>query len=123
MAGLSRGCTSVGKDILTRLIAAARVNEAVAWSDAATHAEQEVAALWSDRAHADRAHADRAAPVEVTTEVLYQLAAAADAAISARHASGSEWALQVGLDLVEIRGLIAAAAARAAAAGAGGRAE
>ncbi|MEY9893578.1 hypothetical protein ABIA31_007258 [Catenulispora sp. MAP5-51] len=118
MAGLSRGCTSVGKDILTRLIAAARVNEAVAWSDAATHAEQEVAALWSDRAHADRA-----APVEVTTEVLYQLAAAADAAISARHASGSEWALQVGLDLVEIRGLIAAAAVRAAAAGAGGRAE
>ncbi|MEY9935480.1 hypothetical protein ABH926_010162 [Catenulispora sp. GP43] len=104
MAGLSQGCTSVGKDMLARLIAAVRVNEVVAWTDAATHAEREVAALWGDRAHAGRA-----APVEVTTEVLYQLAAAADTAIGARHASGSEWALQVGMDLAEVRKLIAEA--------------
>ena len=103
MAGLSQGCTSVGKDVLTRLIAAARVNEAVAWIDATTQAELAVDVLWGERSRSEQTPR-----VEVTTEVLYQLAAAADTAVSARHASGSEWAVQVELDLVEIRKLIGA---------------
>ena len=99
----SRDCTSIEQDLLTRLIAAALVNETVAWLEAASQAEHEVASLWGRRTPAEQR-----LPVEVRTEVLVQLAAAADTAVSARHDTGSAWTVQVGLDLVEIRKLIGA---------------
>lgn len=102
MADLSWGSTSVGKDVLTRLIAAARVNELVSWSDAETDARHEIAALWGARTPAELA-----APVEVTTEVLVQLAAAADTAVGTRYAAGAAWAVQVELDLAGLRHLVA----------------
>ncbi|ACU73702.1 hypothetical protein Caci_4841 [Catenulispora acidiphila DSM 44928] len=101
----SRDCTSVEKGVLTRLIAAALVNETVAWLDAETQAENEVASLWGRRTPDEHR-----LPVKVTTRMLVQLAAAADTAVSTRHGygAGSGWTVQVGRDLAEIRKLIGA---------------
>lgn len=101
MADLPRGSTSIGKDVLTRLIAAARVSEQMSWTDAETDAETEVAALWGSRTPAERA-----APVEVTTDVLVQLAAAADSAVGSPYAVGSSWAPQVVCDLAALRHMV-----------------
>jgi hypothetical protein len=101
MSDLSRGSTSIGQDVLARLIAAARVGEQVSWADAETDARHEVAALWGGRTPAEQA-----APVEVTTEVLVQLAAAAGTAVGARYAAGSSWAPRVELDLAAVRHLV-----------------
>ncbi len=94
--------TSVRKDLLTRLIAAARVTGTAAWSDAETEAGHQVAALWGGRAPADQT-----APVEVNTEVLLQLAATAHAVLGSARAPGSEWAVQVVRDVAEVRRLTA----------------
>ena len=110
----SRDCTSIEKGVLTRLIAAALVNETVAWLEAESQAENEVASLWGRRTPDEHR-----LPVKVTTRMLVQLAAAADTAVSTRHASGSgsesgsgsAWTVQVGRDLAEIRKLIGAAEA------------
>ena len=97
-------CTSIDKNQLTRLIAAARVTETVAWVDAESEAVHQVTALWGGRAAAGKA-----SPVEVNTEVLLQLAAAAHAAINSPSASGSEWAVQLVRDVAEVRRLTATA--------------
>lgn len=96
--------TSVTKNLLTRLIAAARVTETVAWEAAETEAVHQVTALWGGRTPAEQA-----SPVDVNTEVLLQLAAAAHAAISSPGATGSEWAVQVVRDVAEVRRLTASA--------------
>lgn len=87
----SHGCTSIDAGALTRLIAAARVTDAVAWSEAHGDAEREVATLWGG--------VDSSLPVDVSTDVLLQLMKSADAAITPRPASASAWARQVGRDL------------------------
>jgi hypothetical protein len=97
-------CTSINKHVLTRLIAAARVTETVAWDTAETEAVHQVTALWGGLASARQA-----LPVEVNTDVLLQLAAAAHAAINAPSASGSEWAVQVVRDVAEARRLTTSA--------------
>lgn len=108
----SRDCTSIEKGVLTRLIAAALVNETVAWLEAESQAQHEVASLWGRRTPDEHR-----LPVKVTTRMLVQLAAAADTAVSTRHPSASEsgsgpaWTVQVERDLAEIRELIGAAAA------------
>jgi hypothetical protein len=73
----------------------------VSWAAAETDARHEIARLWGARTPAELA-----APVEVTTEVLVQLAAAADSAVGARYAAGAAWALQVELDVAAIRHLV-----------------
>jgi hypothetical protein len=61
----SRGCTSIDRAILTRLIAAARLTETATWIGAHTEAQHDVAALWGGRVPAEGP-----SPVEVSTEVL-----------------------------------------------------
>ena len=94
--------TSVDKSILTRLIAAARVAGPVSWSQAAAEAEHDVADLWGE----DTRH-EQVTHVEVSSEVLLQLAAAAGAAVAAAGAqhSGAAWVGQVAGDLMEIQHL------------------
>ena len=97
-------CTTIDKDVLTRLIAAARITDTVAWVEAETEAEHEVATLWGGRGRAEQM-----LPVEVSTEVVVQLAAAAQTAVDSRQASGSSWCVQITHDLAEIRKTIRAA--------------
>lgn len=99
---ISMDCTSIARDVLTRLIAAARVTESVAWSEAESEAGQEITALWG-------APAETPAPVEVSTEVLIQLVAAAVATVSAPFACGADWAAQVHHDLTTFPDLTAPA--------------
>lgn len=96
-------CTTLDKALLTRLIAAARITDTVAWLEAETEAEHEVASLWGGRGRAEQI-----LPVEVSTEVVVQLAAAAQTAVASRRASGSSWCAQVTRDLAEIRSIIGA---------------
>lgn len=98
-------CTSVEKSVLLRLFAAARVTEAVPWGEAETEAEHEFALLWGTRTPAEPWR------VEVNTEVLVHLAAAADSAVSSPYAAGSDWAHQVRRDLVVVRRLTGSAGA------------
>ena len=105
--------TCVQKDILTRLIAAARVAGPVTWGQAEAEAAHDVADLWGDRTPAEQTH------VEVSTEVLLQLAAAAATAVAAVAAAGAQhagaqhagagWADRVAGDLLEIQSLTGAA--------------
>jgi len=87
----SHGCTSIDAAALTRLIAAARVTDAIAWQEAHGDAEREVAALWGGAGRSQR--------VDVSTEVLLQLMKSADAAITPHPTSDAAWARQVGRDL------------------------
>lgn len=95
-------CTRIGREVLTRLIAAARVTDTVPWIDAETEAVHEVTSLWGGRTPVEQA-----APVEVNTAVLLQLAVAAHAAICSPGASGSDWAVQVVRDVADVRRLAA----------------
>lgn len=93
--------TTVEKGVLIRLIAAARVSHEVTWPDAATEAAHDVASLWGDREPvAQLSH------IQVSTEVLLQLAAAADAAIRTDYGADSVWAVQIERDLSEISKLV-----------------
>lgn len=104
--------TSVPKDVLIRLIAAARVTDTVTWAEAQTEAENNVASLWGDRTPGGPPPV-----IEVSTDVLLQLSAAADAALGSAHA-GSSWPRLVEHDVSEVvHHVVGAAAAERSAPG------
>lgn len=111
MADGSRTNTSVDKGVLTRLIAAARIAGPVSWHQAEADARQDIAHLWGDPTPNGRV-----SHVDVSTEVLLQLAAAAAASVAAagsRH-TGGDWAVQVAGDLLDVQDLTGPAGGRAA---------
>jgi len=104
MFDITQDYTSIDRDVLRRLIATARVSDAVTWDEAEREAEHDVVSLWGGRVSADP-------PIQVSTGVLIQLVATADAAIRSEPASEAGWARQVERDLVGI-GILSGPAGR-----------